>query len=144
MNKKEELLMQEESILNVLMGECEVPTKNYTIKRLGIQINLKGLTDKELKALRKECMMKPKKVNGKWEEKVNSDDYDAAIIVAATTNFDWNNPKLVEKLEVSDGKKVVLKRLLPGERTFLVNKVLELSGYNDDIEEIEEDDIKNS
>jgi hypothetical protein len=143
MNKKEELLMQEESILNVLMGECEVPTKNYTIKRLGIQINLKGLTDKELKALRKECMMKPKKVNGKWEEKVNSDDYDAAIIVAATTNFDWNNPKLVEKLEVSDGKKVVLKRLLPGERTFLVNKVLELSGYNDDIEEIEEDDIKN-
>lgn len=144
MNKKEELEMQEESILNVLMGECEVPTKNYTIKRLGIQIDLKGLTDKELKALKKECMMKPKKVNGKWEEKVNGDDYDAAIIVAATTNFDWNNPKLVEKLEVSDGKKVVLKRLLPGERTFLVNKALELSGYNDDIEEIEEDDIKNS
>lgn len=144
MNKKEELLMQEESILNVLMGECEVPTKNYTIKRLGIQINLKGLTDKELKSLKKECMMKPKKVNGKWEEKINGDDYDAAIIIAATTNFDWNNPKLVQKLEVSDGKKVVLKRLLPGERTFLVNKVLELSGYNDDIEEIEEDDIKNS
>lgn len=144
MNKKEELVMQEQSILNVLMGECEVPTKNYTIKRLGIQIDLKGLTDKELKALRKECMMKPKKVNGKWEEKINGDDYDAAIIAAATTNFDWNNPKLVEKLEVSDGKKVVLKRLLPGERTFLVNKVLELSGYNDDIEEIEEDDIKNS
>ena len=82
--------------------------------------------------------MKPKKVNGKLEEKINGDDYDAAIIVAATTNFDWNNPELVKKLEVSDGKKVVLKRLLPGERTFLVNKVLELSGYNDDIEEIEE------
>jgi hypothetical protein len=138
------LAMKEEDILAKLMGDYTVPAKTFDIKRLGIRIDLKGLLDKEMKALKKECMMKPKKVNGRWEEKVNGDDYDAAIIMAATTNFDWNNQKLIEKYKVSDGKKVVLNRLLPGERTFLVNKVLELSGFNDDIEEIDDDDIKNS
>ncbi|OOM72921.1 phage XkdN-like protein [Clostridium puniceum] len=147
MNKNEQnsvLAMKEEDILAKLLGEYTIPTKTFEIKRLGIRIDLKGLTDKELKALKKECMMKPKKVNGRWEEKVNGDDYDAAIIAASTTNFDWNNSKLVEKYQVGDGKKVVLKRLLPGERSFLVTKALELSGYNDDIEEVDEDDIKNS
>lgn len=147
MNKDEKnsmLQMKEDDILAKLMGDYTVPAKTYEIKRLGIRIDLKGLQDKELKALKKECMMKPKKINGRWEEKINSDDYDAAIIVASTTNFDWNNPKLIEKYRVSDGKKVVLNRLLPGERTFLVNRVLELSGFNDDIEEIDDDDIKNS
>lgn len=137
------LSMKEDTIISKLMGDFEVPTGNYNIRRLGIPIDLKGLKESELKILRKECMMKPKKVNGRIEEKINNTDYDAAIIVAATTNFDWNNPKLVEKHSVSDGKKVVLKLLLPGERTNLVNRILELSGFNDDIEEVE-DDIKNS
>lgn len=144
MKNKEILEMKEQDILKKLMGDYEVPTGNYTIKRLGIPIDLKGLKESELKRLRKECMMKPKKVNGRLEEKLNSSDYDAAIIVAATTNFDWNSPQLVEQHSASDGKKVVQKLLLPGEITNLVNKILELSGFNDDIEEVDEDDIKNS
>lgn len=141
--QNEILAMKEDTIISKLMGDYAVPTGNFNIKRLGIPIDLKGLKESELKVLRKECMMKPKKVNGRIEEKINSTDYDAAIIVASTTNFDWNNPKLVEKYSVSDGKKVVLKLLLPGEITNLVNRVLELSGFNDDIEEVYEDDIKN-
>lgn len=146
MSKKDEeniaLGMKEEDILAKLMGDYTIPTKTFEITRLGINIELKALLDKELKALRKECAMKPQKVNGRFEEKINEADYDAAIIVAATTNFDWSNPKLIEKYQASTSKKVVLNILLPGERSFLVNKVLELSGYNDDIQEVDED-IKN-
>jgi hypothetical protein len=134
------LAMKEEDIIAKLMGTFEIPTTTIQIPRLGIEIELKGLTEKEISRIREECTTK-KKVSGKFETKVNNAEFDAGLIVGATTNFDWNNPKLVDSLKVSDGKSYIRRKLLAGEISILVNKVLEISGFNDELEEKE--DIKN-
>ena len=140
--QKEQLASKEEDILAKLMGEeFEAPKGKATLERLGIQLELKGLTGDELSKIRKECTRK-RKVNGKWEEKLNNAEYDAGVIIAATTNFNWNNQKLLSKFEMSDGKQFIIKKLLAGEKNALVEAILQLSGFNEDLE-VTEDDIKN-
>lgn len=137
-----QLASKEEDILAKLMGEeFETPKGKATLERLGIQLELKGLTGDELSKIRKECTRK-RKVNGKWEEKLNNAEYDAGVIIAATTNFNWNNQKLLSKFEMSDGKQFIIKKLLAGEKNALVEAILQLSGFNEDLE-VTEDDIKN-
>ena len=137
-----QLASKEEDILAKLMGEeFEAPKGKATLERLGIQLELKGLTGDELSKIRKECTRK-RKVNGKWEEKLNNAEYDAGVIIAATTNFNWNNQKLLSKFEMSDGKQFIIKKLLAGEKNALVEAILQLSGFGEDLE-VTEDDIKN-
>lgn len=144
-NVKEEetevLAMKEEDILAKLMGVNEIPESTIQIPRIGIEVEVKALTQREINQIRKECMTREKE-NGKYVKKVNNNEYDAGIIVGATTNFNWNNPKLLESVNASDGKAYIQRKLFPGEISFLVNKILELSGFNDEIQEKE--DIKNS
>ncbi|MFL0165595.1 phage tail assembly chaperone [Candidatus Clostridium helianthi] len=140
-NEKDEVLaMKEEDILAKLLETHDVPVAIIQVPRLGVEIQLKGLTEKEISRLREECTTK-RKINGRNETKLNNADFDAALIVGATTNFNWNNPKLIDPLNLSDGKAYIRKKLLAGEISFLANKVLELSGFNDELEEKE--DIKN-
>lgn len=61
-------------------------------------------------------------------------------MVEITTNLEWNNPKLLQSKNVSEGMQYIRRRLLAGGITNLVNKILDLSGLNDEIEETE--DIK--
>ena len=140
--QKAQLASKEEDILAKLMGEeFETPKGKVTLERLGIQLELKGLTGDELSNIRKECTRK-RKVNGKWEEKLNNAEYDAGVIIAATTNCNWNNQKLLSKFEMSDGKQFIIKKLLAGEKNALVEAILQLSGFGEDLE-VTEDDIKN-
>ncbi|AQS11310.1 phage XkdN-like protein [Clostridium saccharobutylicum] len=141
-NDEKILDMKEKDILSKLMGTHQVPKVTVLIERLRIPVELKGLTEREISQIRKECMGPRKKVKGEWVEKVNNAEFDAGIIVAGTTNFDWNNQQLLDSIKVSDGKQYIRKTLLAGEISNLVNKVLELSGFNDELEEAE--DIKNS
>ena len=149
MNKEDKIIeenkalaMKEEDILKQLLGEDEVPEMTIEIPRINITLELKALRDKEIEVIRKECTERRKGDNGKWENRVNNLEYDAGLIEAATTNFNWSNPKLLAAKQVSTGKAFILKKLYPGERSFLVNKVLELSGFNDEMKVVE--DIKNS
>lgn len=149
MNKKDELEMdgnlvfatKEDDILAKLLGVSETPEATIQIPRIGIELKIKALTQKEITGIRKECTTR-KKVSGVYTEKVNNTEYDAGIIVGASTNFNWNNPKLLESISASDGKAYINRKLFPGEISFLVNKILELSGFNDELQEKEE--IKNS
>lgn len=140
-NEEKILNMKEEDILNQLLtGEEELPTATVILDRLKIKLELKGLSEKEISSIRKECSTR-KKIKGIWSEKLNDNEFDAGLIVGATNNFNWNNPKLLNSLNVSDGKQYIRRKLLAGEITNLVNKILDLSGFNDEIEDAE--DIKN-
>jgi len=134
------LSMNEEDIVNQLMGEDDLPTCTVILDRLKIKLELKGLKEDEISSIRKECSVR-KKVRGVYEEKLNSAEFDAGLIVGATTNFNWNNEKLLNSLKVSDGKQYIRRKLLSGEISNLVNKILDLSAYNNEIEEVE--NIKN-
>lgn len=135
------LNMKENDILSKLMGTFEVPEATFIIDRLGIPVNLKGLTEKEISKIRKECTYTRKGKGGKIEEKLDGNEFDAGLIISATTNFDWNNKELLESSKASDGKQFIRKKLLAGEISSLTDKILELSGFNNELEEVE--DIKN-
>lgn len=143
MKKTDEQLlsMKEKDILSILKGEFERPTVTVVLDRLGIPLKLKGLSAKEISTIRKECTYQ-RKIKGNMEEKLDGSEFDAGLIVAATTNFEWKSQDLLEFHKASDGKQVVRKLLLAGEISLVTNKIMEVSGYNDELEEIE--DIKNS
>lgn len=141
MTDEQILSMKEEDILAKLMGTYEVPIATVFIERMGIPLTLKGLSEKEISKIRKECTYSRKSRGGKPEDKLDGNEFDAGLIVAATTNFNWNDSKLLDSAKASDGKQFIRKKLLAGEISALTDKILELSGFNDELEEME--DIKN-
>lgn len=143
MKKTDEQLlnMKEKDILSKLMGTYEIPTVTVILDRLEIPLKLKGLSSKEISTIRKECTY-ARKVKGNIEEKLEGSEFDAGLIVAATINFDWKAPELLDFHKASDGKQLIRKMLLAGEISSITGKIMEVSGYNDELEEIE--DVKNS
>jgi Phage XkdN-like protein. len=139
-NDEQILNMKEKDILSKLMGTYEVPTVTVVLDRIGIPLTLKGLSSKEISTIRKECTYS-RKVKGNTEEKLDGSEFDAGLIVAATTNFNWKAPELLEHHKASDGKQLIRKMLLAGEISSITGKIMEVSGYNDELEEIE--DVKN-
>lgn len=132
--------MTEEEIISKLMEERKVPTATYKVPGIGIQVTLKGLTEKEINRVKKECTHE-KKVRGNKVKELDEDEFNAALIEKATLSPNWNNPKLLDALKASDGRQVIKKKFLAGEMAALGDKVLELSKFDDELEEIE--DIKN-
>lgn len=140
--KDQEILnMTEEDIINKLMEPTEVPEATYLLERLGIPVTLKGLSEKEINRIKKECTYTRKQRGGRRVEKLDDEEFNSALIEASTVTPDWNNPKLLDALKASDGRQVIKKKFLAGEVSAIGDKVLELSGYNEELEEIE--DIKN-
>lgn len=134
---KKVIEMKENDIINALLGKREIPTATMIVtldnkNNIKIPIVVQGISRKRLDYLKKTCTRK---------NKLQGDEYDAAVIMEATTNFDWSNPKLLESENVSDGKQYILRKLLAGEISNLIDKILELSGYGKEMEETE--DIKN-
>ncbi|MFU0784308.1 phage tail assembly chaperone [Clostridium sp.] len=135
--------MGEEDVIEALLGQMEVPTKTVVISRLGIPIKLKALTGKQISKIRKDNTHSEKIKGSKLEKDVFDDEnFNAEIIEKATVSPNWNNPKLKDALKVSNGKEVIKRRLLAGEMDNLIEQIFDLSGYNDEAEEI--DEIKNS
>ncbi|GAA0115739.1 phage tail assembly chaperone [Clostridium senegalense] len=133
--------MEEEEIINKLMGATEIPTGTYIIERVGIPVTLKGLSEKEINRIRKECTYTVKERGGKRRKELDSEEFNAALIESATVKPNWNNEKLLEGLKASDGRQVIKKKFLAGETSNLADKVLELSGFDDELEDVEK--IKN-
>ncbi|APM37368.1 phage tail assembly chaperone [Clostridium kluyveri] len=135
--------MSEDDVIDALLGEIEVPTRTVVIQRLGIPIKLKALTGKQISKIRKDNTHSEKVKGSKLEKDVFDDEnFNAETIEKATVSPNWNNEKLKAALKVSNGKEVIKRRLLAGEMDDLINKIFDLSGYNDEAEDIEE--IKNS
>lgn len=135
MKKEQEnkiLEMKEADIIAKLKGEYEMPTATVIIDTLGIPVTLKGLTRKEMDKERNRSKQ------GKNKE-VNGAIYDANVVIKATTNFDWGAAK---PENYSTTAEFVVRKLPAGVLSALANKVLELSGYGDELEE--EEEIKNS
>lgn len=61
---------------------------------------------------------------------IKETDIGAELIIAATTNFDWNDSKVLKEFNLDDGKQAVNKILLAGEVSLLVDKIFEISLKN--------------
>lgn len=137
----EEILeMTEEDIINKLMEPTEVPEKTYMLDRIGIPVTLQGLSEKDIQRLRRECTKEVGKRGNKRKE-LNEEEFNAALIEKATVKPNWGSKKLLDQLGLSSGREVIKRRLLAGEMVALGDKVMELSGFDDELEEV--DNIKN-
>lgn len=100
----------------------EVQTTTVIINRLNFPIELKSLGLKELFSIASDIELY-------FNKEIYEDELGAALIVAATINFNWNDKKLLEKYRVSNGKNVVAQVLLAGEMMLLINSIIKISGW---------------
>lgn len=136
----EKVEMTEDEIIAKLLEEAPIPEATYAIERLGMQITLKGLSEKEINRVKKECTYE-RKVRGQRFKELDDEEFNVALIEKATTKPNWNSEKLLDSLKASDGRQIIKKKFLAGEISALGDKVLELSGFDDELKEIE--NIKN-
>lgn len=140
MTEEEILEMTEDEIINKLLEPTEVPERTYMIDRIGIPITLKGLSEREIQRIRRECTIE-RKHRGQRIKELNEEEFNAALIEAATVSPNWSDKRLLSNLKLSSGREVIKRKLLAGEMMALADKVMELSGFDDELEEI--DNIKN-
>lgn len=140
MTEEELIEMTEDDIINKLLEPAEVPERTYAVDRLGIHVTLKGLSEKEIQRIRKECTIE-RKYRGERIKELNDEEFNAGIIEAATVTPNFGDKRLLAAHKLSSGKEVIRRTFLAGEMMALADKVMELSGFDDELEEIE--NIKN-
>ena len=132
--------MEESDIITRLLAASaeEVPTMTIPLKRLGVPVTLKALTGKQVSRCRDHNTTTIKTKQGP-KEKVDNEGFMIGLISLSTVKPNWGDPKLIEKFHASSGDEVIKRLLLGGEISLLGEAVLDVSGYNVDL-----DDVKNS
>ena len=85
----EKVEMTEDEIISKLMEEAPIPEAIYIIDRLGIQVTLKGLSEKEINRVKKECTYE-RKVRGNKVKELDEEEFNTALIEKATVKPNWN------------------------------------------------------
>lgn len=133
MEEKEKLT--EEQILQRLLEVDTVPEKTVLVPRFGIPVTLKGLTSKQVDNLREQYTER-KTVKGKTIEKLDAEMFNAGLIAAATVSPNWGAQQLLTKYKASGPEEVIRRLFLAGELDALSDIVLDLSGFNIDLEDV--------
>ena len=95
-------------------------------------------------AIRKECTKRVPIVGkrGKYNQEADTDKYIAKLCVACTVYPNLNDAELQDSYGVKSAEALLKKMLMPGEYTEYKTKVMEVNGYDTDMEELV-DDAKN-
>ena len=112
-------------------------TKQVYIKRFDKFFTVKAITSEEYNRLEKQCKYPVRNNrNHQIEEKVDQDKLSYLLVATACTKPNWRDPKLLKKYETMDAATVVKKRLFIGEVSELSQSIMDVSGFNDGVEEI--------
>ncbi len=129
--------MTDEQIIGRLLEADALPEKTVTLPRLGIPVTLRGLTGKQVFSIRERCTERRER-RGQVIERIDEEDFNVALIEAATVSPNWGDGKLLAKYKASGPEEIIKRVLLAGELSALGETVLDLSGFN-----ISLDDVKN-
>jgi len=111
----------------------EKTTRTIYLKRLDLALTIRPITTSEMYELRRRCTFKnPRTGNETFDE----EKYQLGVIVTGTVNPNWRDERLLSKYNVLTGEDVVKKVLLPGEVVIVANEIADLSGFNEEVEEI--------
>ena len=128
--------MAELSALDALLGAQPEITSTVHIKRLGVDFKVKSLTGEDVSKLREEATRY--EIKGKERKSfVDENELGLAMVVAATIEPDFKDPKLLAHYGVSTANQCVNKALIAGELAQLTNAVVAVSGLGGNEEEIE-------
>lgn len=124
-----------DDILQKLLEADKLPEKTLALPRLGIQVTLRGLTGKQVYLLRERCTDRSDR-RGQKSDRLDEEQFNVALIAAATVSPNWGDSRLLAKYEASGGEEVLKRILLAGEMSALGDEVLDLSGFNTTLEEV--------
>ncbi|EOS57661.1 phage tail assembly chaperone [Paenibacillus barengoltzii] len=150
--------VREQEILDGLFETVSnLPEETVFIGRLGLRVTLRGLTSSKVDAIRERCTVR-KTTKGQVTEKIDSELFNAALIKEATSMLEvvkkanngedqsgkaqsvklsgWDDSRLTSRLKLSGGEEAIRRLLLAGELDAVGDKVLEISGFGVDIEDV--------
>lgn len=151
--KQEELLSIEDSVLNGILGAVKDNEDDVTtieIARKGktyFKFDIRGLSEKMYNDLHDQAtkFKKARNMGGvKVPEETDTARFRSLLIYHATVKGDreklWDNKEAWNALGVINAHSMIDKVLKAGEKNAIVDKIDEISGYSDDVEDI----VKNS
>lgn len=113
-------------------------------------LHIHPIGDDDVAKANKEAAIKVRNPNGKHLPKIQADSdkskYKSWLIYLATTEEDqrqiWGNPALMTRLGIFQPWESVDKLLTLGDKTKLVEKIAEISGLDDDEDEMDEEEFQ--
>ena len=110
-------------------------------------LHIHPIGDDDVAKANKEAAIKVKNPNGKHLPKIQADSdrskYKSWLIYLATTEEDqrqiWGNPALMQKLGIFQPWESIDKLLTLGDKAKLLEKITEISGLDDDEDEMDEE-----
>jgi hypothetical protein len=129
--------MSEEQALRELFEVADRQETVYLPLKDGkkLSVTLKGLSEKQISQIRDRCTTREKMRGGKVIEHLDDERFNASLVVAATVSPNWGNEKILAEYKLS-GPEEVLRRIAAGYLAALGEKVLDLSGFGVEIEEV--------
>lgn len=129
--------LTDDELLKRLLGvDTKPPEARFRIKRLDVVVTVKALRDDEIEALQEQCTRTTRDRRGRVSREFDSQKFARRLIVAASVKPNWGAPELMRKFEASTPDQVVRRLLLAGEIDMLSDVILDLSGYEEGIEEL--------
>lgn len=126
--------------LSALLGAELKIEKAVSIKRLGVDLIVKSIDVKTFGKITEKATHYVGK-GLKREAQIDEQKMNALLIVSACTNLNFADAKLLEKYEASDSADCVQKALLAGELAKLTQAIMEVSGFDNFDDQI--DNAKN-
>jgi hypothetical protein len=120
----------------LLSAELTIET-TVNLKRLGADFVFKAIDGKTLSRLQEQSTHYVGK-GAKREAQLDEQKFGALLIATACTSLNFGDSQLLKKYEASDAGDVVQKALLAGEIAKISQAVMEISGFNDMDDQVEE------
>lgn len=127
--------LTDEQILQRLLDADKLPERTVRLERLDIPVKLRGLTGKQVFNIRERCTERKEK-RGQTITRLDEEMFNVSLIAASTISPNWGNPQLINKFSASDAEEVIKRILLAGELSALGDIVLDLSGFNTELEDV--------
>lgn len=109
---------------------------DWPCRRLGVTFKIKSL-DNEVyaKAQEQATRFVRNRRTGRMEKDIDGAMLSFLVVVAGCTNPSFENQQVLAKYKSMGPQDAVKKALLPGEVDGLAEKILQLSGFDEDVEE---------
>lgn len=126
-----------DDVLKALLSVEDRPEKEVFMKRFNVHFKIQALDGDVINKIQERCTYYTGK--GKKREKMlDEEKFGTLCIEKACLVPQWNDPQLLDRYKTTEVAEVIKKRLLAGEISKLASEILDLSGFEDEV-----DDIKN-
>jgi hypothetical protein len=126
--------------LQALLGADLTIETSVHLKRLGVDLVFKAIDGKTLAKLQEQATHYSGK-GTKRQAVLDEQKFGSSLIAASSKSLNFGDAKLLEKYGASDAGDCIQKALLAGEIAKITQAVMEISGFTDMDDQV--DEIKN-